>query len=305
MRYFLENDRIKVEVDSFGAEIKSVINKNNMREYMWYGNPKYWGRTSPVLFPFVGSLKDKKYIWKGKEYAMGQHGFARDREFKLIRQSENEIWFQFKSDVQTLKKYPFDFILQIGYQIKKGKETDNVKVIWKVKNPAQENMYFSIGAHPAFLCPVHGFHKEKKECKEGYKLFFEGTEVIHYYGNDAAKGLALREDIEMPLKNGYVTITSDFFDRYTYMIEGNQTRRVGIADEEGKHIVDMCFDTPLLAIWSPEKKNAPFICIEPWYGRCDAVDFEGDLIQREYTNMLQAGGTFEGGYTMKFYEYYW
>ena len=73
MRYFLENDRIKVEIDSFGAEVKSVINKNNMREYMWYGNPKYWGRTSPVLFPFVGSLKDKKYRWNGKEYAMGQH----------------------------------------------------------------------------------------------------------------------------------------------------------------------------------------------------------------------------------------
>ena len=129
--------------------------------------------------------------------------------------------------------------------------------------------------------------------------------MIHHHGNDVAKGLAIREDIEMPLDNGYVTITDDFFDRCTYMIEGNQTNRVGIADEEGKHIVDVCFDTPLFAVWSPEKKNAPFICIEPWYGRCDAADFEGDLSQREFTNVLESGQTFEGGYTMKFYEYYW
>ena len=305
MRYYLENDRLKVEIDSFGAEVKSVINKNNVREYMWYGNPKYWGRTSPVLFPFVGSLKEKKYHWKGKEYAMGQHGFARDHEFQLVSQTEDEIWFQLESDQETLEKYPFPFVLKIGYQLQRGSETDDVKVTWKVYNPAGETMYFSIGAHPAFLCPVHGFPKNGKGCKTGYQLYFEGVDVIHHHGNDVAKGLALREDIEMPLKNGYVTITDDFFDRCTYMVEGNQTKRVGIADEEGKHVVDVCFDTPLFAIWSPEKKNAPFLCIEPWYGRCDAVGFEGDLSQREYTNVLEAGKTFEGGYVMKFYEYYW
>jgi len=305
MRYFLENDRIKVEIDSFGAEVKSVINKNNMREYMWYGNPKYWGRTSPVLFPFVGSLKDKKYIWKGKEYPMGQHGFARDNEFEPVSQTDDEIWFQFKSNPETLKKYPFEFVLKIGYKLEKSTETDDVKVMWNVYNPAGEPMYFSIGAHPAFLCPVHGFSKDRAGCKDGYKIYFEGTDVICHHGNDVGKGLALRENIEMPLDDGYVTITTDFFDRCTYMIEGGQTECVGIADEEKRHIVDVCFETPLFAIWSPEKKNAPFICIEPWYGRCDAVDFEGDLSQREFTNTLDGGKTFEGGYTMKFYEYYW
>lgn len=304
MRYFLENNRIKVEIDSHGAEIKSVLNKNNMREYMWYGNPKFWGRTSPVLFPFVGSLKDKKYTWKGQEYAMGQHGFARDNEFELVSQEEDEIWFQFKSNPETLEKYPFEFILKIGYKITTEQDTDNVQVMWEVVNPADETMYFSIGAHPAFLCPFHGSEAGKKGCKDGYKLYFEGTDVIHHHGNDVGTGLALREDIELPLDNGYATITTDFFDRCTYMVEGNQTKCVGIADEEGKHIVDVCFDTPLFAIWSPEKKNAPFICIEPWYGRCDAVDFDGDLSQREFTNVLEGGKTFEGGYTMKFHEYY-
>ena len=301
MRYFLENDRLKVEIDSLGAEVKSIINKKNMQEYMWYGNPKYWNRTSPVLFPFVGSLKGKKYTWKGKEYTVPQHGFARDMEFERISVSADEIRFRVSSDEATLAIYPFPFVLEIGYRLRQGCGTEDVVVMWRVKNPADDTMYFSIGAHPGFLCPVHGFDSSKAGCKDGYKLWFEGISVIHHHGNDMETGLSIDEDIELPLDHGYATITTKFFDRCTYMVEGRQTNCVGIADEEGKHIVDVCFDAPMFAIWSPEKKNAPFICIEPWYGRCDAVDFEGDLSQRAYTNVLEAGECFEAEYAMKFY----
>lgn len=292
MRVFLENDKIKVEIDSFGAEVKSVMNKKECKEYMWYGNPKFWGRTSPVLFPFVGSLKDKKYRWQGKEYSMGQHGFARDNEFQIISSNENEIWFSFSSNEDTLSKYPFAFELNIGYLL----NDSELKIVWIVKNPSEDKMYFSIGAHPAFLCPVHG-----EASKTGYKLYFEGVNEIHHHGNDVQSGLAVKEDIIMPLEDGKVTITEDFFDRCTYMIEGNQTKCVGIEDPNGNRIVDVLFDTPLFAIWSPEKKQAPFICIEPWYGRCDAIDFEGDISAREFTNVLSGKEEFKGGYSIKFY----
>lgn len=299
MRKFLENSTLKVEIDTLGAEVKSVMSKKNNREYMWYGNPKFWGRTSPVLFPFVGSLKDKKYSWEGVEYSMGQHGFARDNEFEVVEESENEIWFLFSSNETTLKKYPFEFKLYIGYCL----EGNNVKVLWKVENPSDKTMYFSIGAHPAFLCPANAREDMETYSKEGYRLFFEGVNEIHHHGNDVASGMALREDIVLPLTDHRTVITKEFFDRCTYMIEGNQTGCVGIEDEKGHRIVDVLFDTPLFAVWSPEKKNAPFICIEPWYGRCDAVDFEGDLATREFTNVLHGGETFDGGYSMRFYEY--
>lgn len=248
MRYFLENDCLKVEIDSHGAEIKSVIRKENMREYMWYGNPKFWGRTSPVLFPFVGSLQNKKYSYQGKEYPMGQHGFARDMEFELGEQREEEIWFHLRSDERTFAKYPFDFLLSIGYH-----------------------------------------------------LTFKGVSQIHHHGNTLDTGMALREDLVLPLTNSSVAITENFFDRCTYMIEGKQTGKVGIADPAGNPIVDVIFDAPLFAIWSPEGKNAPFMCIEPWYGRCDAVDFSGDLTEREYTQVLQPAEVFEAGYRMVFH----
>lgn len=293
MNYYIENDKLIVRIDSFGAEVKSVLSKSNYREYMWYGNPTFWGRTSPVLFPFVGSVKNKKYKWDGVEYAMGQHGFARDMEFELCEKSNDKIAFILKSDAETLKKYPFSFELIITYTL----VDTELNVNWTVKNAGDNTMYFSIGAHPAFLCPVHG-----ENTKEGYKLFFENVDEIKHHGNELDSGLAkMDENISLPLSNHRATITKGFFDRCTYYVEGNQTGLVGLEDSDGKRIVDVIFDTPLFAIWSPEGKNAPFICIEPWYGRADATDFDGDLSERAYTNILDTKETFNGGYGIRFY----
>lgn len=293
MRYFLENETLKVEIDSAGAELKSVLNKNNYREYMWYGNKKFWGRTSPVLFPFVGSLKNKEYIHEGKAYSMGQHGFARDYEHKLLSQTDTEIWFSFKSDSETYAKYPFEFELQCGYKLS-GNE---LQVLWRVLNPDSKDIYFSIGAHPAFLCPIHG-----EEDWSDYRLYFKGVDTLHHHGNVVSTGMALMDDETIKLDNNRIKITRDFFDKCTYMVEGQQTTEVGIEDPNGRRIIDVDFDAPLFAIWSPEGKHAPFICIEPWYGRCDADNFKGELKDREYTNTLEPNGIFEAAYTIRYHE---
>ena len=292
MRYVLENEVLRVEIDSFGAEIKSVKRKLDNREYMWYADPKYWGRTSPVLFPFVGGCKDKEYRYDGKTYSMGQHGFARDMEHTLVSKTKDTIWFSLSSNEETLEKYPFAFILKIGYKL-----VDNeVKVLWNVENPDEKTMYFSIGAHPAFLCPING-----EENKLGYGLKFAGLKEVHHHGNTTDTGLALMdEDLVLPLSEEKVYFTPGFFDRCTYMVEGKQTGEVSLVTPDGKPYVTVAFDAPLFAIWSPEGKDAPFVCIEPWYGRCDAVGFDGTLEERAYENKLSAHETFDASYVMKF-----
>ena len=292
MRYFLENDLLKVEIDSFGAEVKSVIRKDNNREYMWYGNKKFWGRTSPVLFPFVGSMRDKKFTWQGKDYPMGQHGFARDMEHTLVSQTDEEIRFCLKSNEETMKKFPFPFVLSIGYRL----SGDKVDVMWEVENPAAGDLYFSIGAHPAFLCPVHG-----EKDKTGYRLLFDGVTEIHHHGNTLDTGLAVEEDLILPLTDGYAEITDGFFDRCTYMVEGKQTGEVSLVTPDGKPYVTVEFDMPMFAVWSPEGKNAPFVCIEPWCGRCDEVGYDGTLEERAYGNQIEPGEVFEKAYQIKFF----
>jgi len=294
MNYFIENEELIVRIDSFGAEVKSVLNKHNYREYMWYGDSDFWGRTSPVLFPIVGSVKDKKFTYKGVDYPMGQHGFARDSEFSLLNKEKDKISFSLISSEDTIARYPFKFELIITYTLSES----SLSVEWTVKNTDDTTMYFSIGAHPAFLCPVHG-----ENSKEGYKLYFEGVDEIRHHGNTRDTGLStMYENLALPLEDNRAVISRDFFDRCTYIIEGNQTKLVGLEDTRGNRILDVIFDTPLFAIWSPEEKNAPFLCIEPWYGRADATDFEGDFSQRDYTNILGANEVFDGGYSMKFYE---
>lgn len=302
MRYTLENEVLKVEIDSFGAEIRSVSRKSDGREYMWQADPEYWGRTSPVLFPFVGVPKNKEYIYEEKAYSMGQHGFARDMEFVCesvdgkshpgeCTRGENSVWFSLESDETTYENYPFAFRLHIGYELR----INEVKVLWRVENVDNKPMYFSIGAHPAFVCPING-----EADKTGYGLRFRGLDnELHHHGN-TPEGLAVMDDEVLALTQGSVRFTPGFFDKCTYMVEKNQTHVVELFDREGKTYVTVDFDAPLFAIWSPEGKNAPFVCIEPWYGRCDSVDFSGSLAERAYENALAAGGEFKAEYDMHF-----
>ena len=291
MRYVLENELLRVEIDSFGAELKSVKNKATNQEYMWQADPQYWGRTSPVLFPFVGSLKNKCYTYEGNTYAMGQHGFARDMEHTLVSKSETAIYFELTHNEDTLAKYPFAFTLNLGYELV-GNE---LKVIWEVTNPSEDKtLHFSIGAHPAFNCPLYG-----EENKAGYKFFFAGVDEIHHHGHTDA-GLSIEEDVVLPLENHRAIMTPEFFDGSTYIIEQPPTNEIGVEDPNGNRFITVLFNMPIVALWSPPGKNAPFLCIEPWFGRCDADDFEGTLEERAFNNKLEAGAKFETAYTIRF-----
>ena len=289
--YQLKNEELTLTVISAGAEMKSLKDNKTEQEYLWQADPKFWGRTSPVLFPIVGNYVQKQSVYEGKTYTLSQHGFARDMEFDLESQTEEEIWFVLKDTESTLEKYPFHFALHIGYELCKNE----VKVNWTVENTDTKELYFSIGAHPAFNCPVHG-----EGNKTGYGLKFGGlADTIHHHGN-TPDGMAVMEDKVLALKDGCVTFTEGFFDECTYMVEGKQTGEVSLLDREGIPYVTVKFDTPLFAVWSPEGKNAPFVCIEPWYGRCDATDFTGTLQQRDYENMLPQGGTFKAAYSIAY-----
>ena len=166
MRYTIENEYLKCEIDLHGAEVKSLIRKSDDREMMWCGDPAYWGRTSPVLFPFVGAVKDKTYRYEGKSYTIGQHGFARDKDFTMESQTETEIWFRLTESEDTLAVYPFRFVLRIGYRL----EESTLRVMWEVNNPSEKELWFSIGAHPAFAIPSLQGHSLRLFDTEGKSI---------------------------------------------------------------------------------------------------------------------------------------
>lgn len=288
MQVVLENEELRIEINRFGAELARIYGKKNDTEYLWNADPKYWKRSSPVLFPFVGSLKNKEYRFEGKTYPMGQHGFARDMEFVIDSQSEGEAWFSFTSNEETLEKYPFEFVLRVGYQLQ-GKE---LKVLWQVENPTQKELYFSIGGHPAFMCPL------KQEGKQSdYYLKFDSAKPLSY-GLVNEQGLMMETEEILQTENGIVKITDNMFDRDALVIERRQATAVSLCTPDQKEYLTVRFDAPLFGVWSPAGKGAPFICIEPWYGRCDRATFNGSLEEREYGNTLKAQETFKTEYAI-------
>ncbi|TGY91942.1 aldose 1-epimerase family protein [Petralouisia muris] len=287
MVYELKNEKLTVQFSNLGAEMVSLKNNKTGQEYLWQGDSRYWGRRSPVLFPVVGRLINDRYVYDNKEYPMSQHGFARDMEFACISESREEITFGLDATPVTKENYPFDFRLEIGYRLKE----DTVTVTWKVINLEREReMYFSIGGHPGFLCPL-----KEGESQSEYSIWMDQEEVL-FSRIDLETGLMRSYKNVLTLPQGRRVLEEGVFDEGVYIMEDYQVQKVSLLNPDNEPYLTVSFQTPLVGIWSPEKKHAPFVCIEPWYGRCDREAFQGNLRNREWGNMLVPGGVFERSY---------
>ena len=290
MQYIIENEALRVTVNSFGAELAGITRKRDQAELLWNADGRFWKRSAPVLFPFVGGVKEKQYRFGGETYPMGQHGFARDNEFALTEKKDGEIWFAFTDTEETRKVYPFRFRLELGYRL----EGNRLTAFWRVKNTGEGEMYYSIGGHPAFMCPVGAEGKQTD-----YSISFDTDAAELSYGRLSAAGLLESEGHKLTLKDGRLPVTEHLFDLDALILEGDQAHRVALVDPQGKEYLVVHFDAPLFGLWSPAGKGAPFICIEPWYGRCDRESFSGSLEEREYGQSLKQGEEKEYAYSME------
>lgn len=288
----MENELVKVEVCDFGAELFSFYDKATKTEAIWQADPKYWARHAPLLFPFVGKVNGGYYTHKGVKYAMGQHGFARDMEFSFVSQTEDTITHRLVSTEDTLKKYPFPFEVTVTHQLN-GK---TLSVLWEVKNPGEDTMYFSIGGHPAFNVPARD-----GESKYDYSISFGGKEELEYVLVDLSCGAVNAEDVHrLELNEGKLPVTEHLFDEDALIFDGYQVEEIGLVYPDGKPYLTMyCKGFPSMGVWSQPKTDAPFVCLEPWIGRCDNRGFTGELKDKYEEQSLEAGKTFRAHYELK------
>lgn len=284
----LSNTQLTIEVSSHGAELCSL--KHNGKEYLWQADPAFWKRHSPVLFPIVGGVWENTYRHDGITYPLSQHGFARDMEFELIQESETELRYRLCASEETRKKYPFDFCLEIGYRI----EGNSVEVLWKVTNPGKETLPFQIGAHPAFFFPDYA----PETSERGY-FGFDRTDNLEYI-LITEKGCAdPSTSYPLPLTDGLLPLDIHTFDRDALILENHQVERVTLYDNNKKPCLSLHFTAPLVGLWSPPGKNAPFVCIEPWYGRCDRAHYTGTFEEKDWMQHLTPGESFEASYRIE------
>lgn len=307
----ISNNVLSISVHEHGAELCSIrrVREDGTlgREYLWQADEKYWKRYSPVLFPFVGNVWQKKYRVDGQEYAMGQHGFARDMEFVPVETTEPmHLLYELCSSGQTLAKYPFAFRLEIGYTLR----ANEVEVLWRVTNTGDKPMPYQIGAHPAFFWPLLT-DEEIAAGTEAQELRLQKDNLRGYFRFDTqADRLVSRmigeggciladERREEMLQDGTLRLTTDTFDHDALVLEDGQVHRVTLCGEDAEPYLSLLFDAPLVGLWSQPKKNAPFVCIEPWYGRADGIGYAGELKQREHEQLLAPAQKAEYRYTIQ------
>ena len=400
----LKNTALTLNISLHGAELTSIRDSFG-REFLWQADPAFWKRHSPVLFPIVGSLWDKHFRVNGREYEMGQHGFARDMDFRLVSEREDEMWFELKSSPETLAKYPYKFTLRIGYRL----EANKIHVMWEVSGDDSQTMWFQIGAHPAFYLPrfVYGGsaacasdssrHSDPESgapnlaassaassCTSGSEVLVlksssQGSGCVFSDGSASGSGAAgsgadsdsgfsvsgldagscdsgldsaigsasssgsagsgadsdfgrasrgcfrlygrgaegvvplesfryikvsekqctdISDVQELNTPGGVMPLDDHTFDIGAYIIGDSQVCRVDLVSTTGLRCVSLEFDTPLVGLWAPSAKDVPFVCIEPWYGRCDRVGFTGEFSERDCVNSLSPGQVFRASYTI-------
>lgn len=280
MNTTISNSALNVSIKHFGAELFSLKDNQN-KEYIWEGNPDFWGKHSPVLFPIVGTLKNNTYTIDGKEYQLPRHGFARDMDFQLIDKTENSAIFALKSNTETLQKYPFDFELQLIYSV----ENTTLNIEYKVINKGLNKMPFSIGAHPAIALPEHF---------ENYAFQFEKQEVLNYYllEND----LISNQTKVLESENNLIPLQYELFENDALIFKTLKSNSLTLLQNSKPYVKVDFEDFPSLGIWT--KVEAPFICIEPWLGYSDTAENSGDLFKKEGILVLEANQTFNSKFSI-------
>lgn len=256
--YHLQNGDLSVKVKSFGAELSSVFSIKNNIEYIWQAEENLWPRHAPNLFPVVGKLKDGTFNYNNIDYKLPQHGFARDNEFRCIEQSETKLTFELTASEETLKNYPFRFSLQISYSLIK-----NILITeYNIFNPDNKDLYFSVGAHPAFNCPL-----QQNETFEDYKLIFPSKSQLTI--NTLNDGLIKASTQTIPLIDNNLKISKVLFNNDALVLMNTQIEKVSLISNKTNHGVTMeCENWPYFGIWT-KKNSEKFVCLEPWYGIAD------------------------------------
>ena len=266
-----------------GAELVSLKNSSG-KEYIWEGHPDFWGKHSPVLFPIVGTLKNNTYTFNGKSYHLPRHGFARDLNFNVLSETESSIVFSLTASPETLPVYPFDFELQLVYTLTES----GLEIGYKVFNKNEVAMPFSIGAHPAFALPGNF---------SDYVIEMEKNETLQFHLLE--DDLISEETGTIVLENRKFSLDYKLFENDALVFKKLQSNSLTILRDSQKVVKIDFADFPNLGIWT--KQDAPFLCIEPWFGYADTKNESGDIAEKESIQILAPNATFQTAFHIEIF----
>ena len=288
--YTLQNNKLKIVVKKIGAELCEISSVKNNTQFMWDANPEIWGSYAPNLFPVIGAIKNNSVIYEGETYNTQRHGFVRHNENIILQEeTENSLTFKLSYNDDLLKIYPFKFEFYITYTLK-----DNViEVLHTVKNCDTKTMYFSVGGHPAFKCPVYD-----DENYDDYSLEFEHIENAKRHLINMENGLISNKTETVFNNSNILDLNHKIFERDALVFKDLTSRKVSLKSKNHGIILTVSYaDFNYLGIWA--KPTGNYVCIEPWLGIADSVNTNRKLIEKEGIIALQTNKTFKAAYQIE------
>lgn len=288
--YTLKNNKLEITVKKTGAELCKITAVKNKTDFMWHADPDVWGSFAPNLFPIIGALKDDTYIFENKTYTLPKHGFVRHNDaITLHEQTENSLTFKLTSNEDLLKKYPFQFEFLMTYTL-----TDNaLEVKHTITNKDSKIMYFSVGGHPAFKCPVY-----ENENYEDYFLEFEHNETSKKHLINMENGLISSKTESVFNTTKKLPLTHDLFNEDALVFKDLKSRKITLKSNKNGDILSVNYSGfPFMGIWA--KPNGNYVCIEPWLGIADSETTNQNLKDKEGILSLDVNKTFEAAYTIE------
>lgn len=278
MNVTLHSGNYEVTINTMGAELKSFRTMDG-KEFFWNSNPEFWMRSSPLLFPTIGNVRNGETYFDNVKYPMAKHGFCKDSEFTVTEQTDTSATFTLKASKETKASYPYEFELSLTYELKEN----NLKMTYVVDNHDEKDMPYHIGAHPGFMCPL-----EKEEKLTDYQLIFEKEENFTAIPYDLEQLCFSSEKRVTHGENGTILpLSAEMFDNDAVFFPHCNSHVVNLVHATKGHGVQVCYpEFHSIAFWTPIGGNAPFVCIEPWNGAAIYDDEDDNFIHKRDVEIL-------------------
>jgi galactose mutarotase-like enzyme len=260
MNHIIENDSIRFVSESYNVSPCFLGFKDDDVNYFW--KPEETG--TEHCFPQCGTVPNDVYSYKGKDFPLGMHGFAQNREFSVAEKSESHIIYAFSDDAETINQFPWRFSFQIIYALEKN----TLKTTYRIENRDISEMFFSVGGHPRYACPIGGGTHV-----EDYAIVFEKPESIE----TVVKAYSPIEEIEKRLSKDGKTLQLDYamFSKGCFCFSPYHSAEITLKnDKNGRGMLFHLGGSDHLQFWT--QPNEPFLAIEPLFGAISSLPMKAE-----------------------------
>lgn len=266
-------------IDSLGAQLISLKDHAG-KEYVWQRDLAYWKNCSPLLFPAVGNCRDGKTLFEGRWYEMPKHGFCKDTDFAVTSQTDSSVCFTITSTDKTREVYPYEFNLSLTYSL----TADGLSMDYEVSNTDSRDICYCLGAHPGFNLPLF-----EGEAFSDYQLEFEQTENTSSMVYDLVNHqFDVNRRLDILNNTNVLPLTYGLFDNDAVFFDQLKSRKVSIIHPVTRKGIEVDFEGfETVAFWTPDHKEAPFLCVEPWNGSAIRSDEDDEFLHKKFIQILK------------------